>query len=302
MKLLLLGKNGQVGFELQRALSPLGEIVVVGHAECDLADAAALRHAIETVAPDVIINAAAYTAVDKAEVEPALAKAVNGVAPGILGAAARDRGALVIHYSTDYVFDGRKSDAYTEDDAPNPLNVYGASKLAGERALLASGARCLILRTSWVFGVHGGNFVKTILRLARERDSLSVVADQFGAPTSAALIADVTALIVARYRWSCRSTNTDFPYGLYHLTAAGRTSWHEYAQTIIAAAQAAGWPLKLTPAAVRPIPSADYPTAARRPANSCLATTKLAQTFGLVLPDWRAGLAHVLDTLLETRP
>lgn len=302
MKLLLLGKNGQVGFELQRALAPLGEILAVGHADCDLTDPAAIRRVIAAVAPEVIVNAAAYTAVDKAEAEPALAEAVNGIAPGILGAEACERGALVIHYSTDYVFDGCKSDAYTEEDVPHPLNVYGASKLAGERALLASGARCLILRTSWVFGVHGGNFVKTILRLARERDSLAVVADQFGAPTSAALIADVTAQIVARYRWSCRSTSADFPYGLYHLTAAGRTSWQEYAQTILAAAQTAGWPLKLTPAAVRPIPSADYPTAARRPANSCLDTTKLRQAFGLVLPDWRLSLAHVLDTLLEARP
>lgn len=300
MKILLTGKNGQVGFELQRALAPLAEIVAVGHAECDLAQTDALRRLIREVAPQIIVNAAAYTAVDKAESEPALAQAINADAPGLLGEEAKRLGALIVHYSTDYVFDGRKAGAYTEDDAPNPLNVYGRSKLAGERALIASGARHLIFRTSWVFGAHGGNFVKTILRLAAERDTLRVVADQFGAPTSAALIADVTAQILGQYVRACRPASADFAFGLYHLVAAGRTSWHEYAQEIVRAALAAGRPLRLRPEDVQAIATADYPLPAKRPANSCLETAKLRKTFGLVLPDWRRGLPHVITQLLTS--
>lgn len=298
MKILLTGKHGQVGFELQRALAPLAEIVAVGHAECDLAQPDALRRLIREVAPQIIVNAAAYTAVDKAESEPALAQAINADAPCLMGEEAKRLGALVVHYSTDYVFDGRKAGAYTEDDAPNPLNVYGQSKLAGERALIASGARHLIFRTSWVFGAHGGNFVKTILRLAAERDTLRVVADQFGAPTSAALIADVTAQILGQYIRACRPASADFGYGLYHLVAAGRTSWHEYAQEIVRAALAGGRPLRLRPEDVQAIATADYPLPAKRPANSCLETAKLRKTFGLVLADWRQGLQHVITQWL----
>lgn len=298
MKILLTGKHGQVGFELQRALAPLAEIVAVGHAECDLAQTDALRRLIREVAPQIIVNAAAYTAVDKAESEPALAQAINADAPGLLGEEAKRLGALIVHYSTDYVFDGRKAGAYSEDDAPNPLNVYGRSKLAGERVLIASGARHLIFRTSWVFGAHGGNFVKTILRLAAERDTLRVVADQFGAPTSAALIADVTAQILGQYVRACRPASADFAFGLYHLVAAGRTSWHEYAQEIVRAALAAGRPLRLRPEDVQAIATADYPLPATRPANSCLDTAKLRKTFGLVLPDWRQGLHHVLAQII----
>lgn len=298
MKILLTGKNGQVGFELQRALAPLAEIVAVGHAECDLAQTDALRRLIREVAPQIIVNAAAYTAVDKAESEPALAQAINADAPGLMGEEAKRLGALVVHYSTDYVFDGRKAGFYTEDDAPNPLNVYGRTKLAGERALIASGARHLIFRTSWVFGAHGGNFVKTILRLAAERDTLRVVADQFGAPTSAALIADVTAQILGQYVRACRPASADFAFGLYHLVAAGRTSWHEYAQEIVRAALAAGRPLRLRPEDVQAIATADYPLPAKRPANSCLDTSKLRKTFGLFLPDWRQGLQHVITQWL----
>ncbi|MDI6748801.1 MAG: dTDP-4-dehydrorhamnose reductase [Rhodocyclaceae bacterium] len=298
MKILLTGKNGQVGFELQRALAPLAEIVAVGHAECDLAQPDALRRLIREVAPQIIVNAAAYTAVDKAESEPALAQAINADAPGLMGEEAKRLDALIVHYSTDYVFDGRKAGAYTEDDAPNPLNVYGRSKLAGERALIASGARHLIFRTSWVFGAHGGNFVKTILRLAAERDTLRVVADQFGAPTSAALIADVTTQILGQYVRACRPASADFAFGLYHLVAAGRTSWHEYAQEIVRAALAAGRPLRLRPEDVQAIATADYPLPAKRPANSCLDTSKLRKTFGLVLPDWRQGLHHVLAQII----
>lgn len=295
MKILLTGKHGQVGFELQRALAPLGEVVAVDHHECDLADADAIRRLVTEVKPQIIVNPAAYTAVDKAESEPALAEAVNGVAPGVFGEAAARLGALVIHYSTDYVFDGAGQGAYTEADVPNPQSVYGKTKLAGERALQASGADHLIFRTSWVFGTHGGNFAKTMLRLAGERESLKIVADQFGAPTSAALLADVTAQVIGRYR---REGRTGFPFGLYHLVAGGCTTWHEYAQTVVRAAMAAGKPLKLTADDVLPIATADYPLPAPRPSNSRLDTSHLRNTFGLLLPDWQSGLDHVLQQIL----
>lgn len=298
MKILLTGKDGQVGFELQRALAPLGEVVAVDRADCDLAQADAIRRLVAAVRPQIIVNPAAHTAVDKAESEPALAEAINGVAPGVFGEEAAKLGALVVHYSTDYVFDGSTPGWYAEDDAPNPQSVYGKTKLAGERALMASGARHLIFRTSWVFGAHGANFAKTILRLAGERSELKVVADQFGAPTSAALIADVTAQILGQYLRGCRPATADFPFGLYHLVAAGRTNWHEYAQAVIAAAQAAGKPLRMSPADVQAITTAEYPLPAPRPANSCLDTHKLRETFGLCLPDWRQGLQHVMTQLL----
>ncbi|MEW6512973.1 MAG: dTDP-4-dehydrorhamnose reductase [Pseudomonadota bacterium] len=298
MKILLTGKNGQVGFELQRSLAPLGEIVVVDQADCNLADESAIRRLVNDICPDIIVNPAAHTAVDKAESEPALAQAINGVAPGIFGEEAAKLGALVVHYSTDYVFDGGKTGWYTENDVPNPQSVYGKTKLAGEQALAASGAKQLILRTSWVFGAHGVNFAKTMLRLAAERQGLKVVADQFGAPTSAALIADVTAQILGQYAQKCRLASTDFPYGLYHLVAGGRTNWHEYAQAVVMAAQAAGKPLRMGPGDVQAITTADYPLPAPRPANSCLDTARLRETFGLCLPDWRHGLNHVMTQLL----
>lgn len=295
MKILLTGKNGQVGFELQRALAPLGEVVAVDLDECDLSDADAIRRLVAEVRPQVIVNPAAYTAVDKAESEPGLAQAINAVAPGILGEEAARLGALVIHYSTDYVFDGTGQGAYTESDEPNPQSVYGQTKLAGERALQASGADYLIFRTSWVFGAHGGNFAKTMLRLAVEREGLKIVADQFGAPTSAALLADVTAQVLGRYR---REGRVGFPFGLYHLVAAGCTTWHEYAQTVVRAALAAGKPLKLTAEDVLPIATSEYPLPAPRPANSRLDTRRLRETFGLELPDWQRGLSHVLQQIL----
>lgn len=294
-RILLTGKNGQVGFELQRALAPLGEVIACDRAGCDLADADALRALVRRVAPQVIVNAAAYTAVDKAESEVDAAMAINAVAPGILGEEARRLGALVVHYSTDYVFAGDKPAPHVESDATAPQNVYGRSKLAGEQALLASAADSMILRTSWVLGAHGGNFAKTMLRLAGERNSLNVVADQFGAPTSAALIADVTAQIVARYLRDGEA----FPCGIYHLAAAGETSWHAYACHVIARALAAGVPLRLMPAAIHPIVTRDYPTPARRPANSRLDTTLLRQTFGLHLPDWQDGVDHILEQILK---
>lgn len=302
MKILLTGKNGQVGFELQRALAPLGEIVAVDQADCNLADESAIRRLVNDTRPDIIVNPAAHTAVDKAESEPALAQAINGVAPGIFGAEAVKLGALVVHYSTDYVFDGGKDGWYTEDDAPNPQSVYGKTKLAGEQALAASGSKHLIFRTSWVFGAHGVNFAKTMLRLAAERQGLKVVADQFGAPTSAALIADVTAQILGQYIRGCRLASADFPFGLYHLVAAGRTNWHEYAQAVVMAAQAVAHltkkPLRMGPADVQAITTTDYPLPAPRPANSCLDTARLRETFGLCLPDWRQGLQHVMTQLL----
>lgn len=296
MRILLTGKHGQVGFELQRALAPLGQIHAVDYAECDLADAAAIARLVRLVRPDVIINPAAYTAVDKAESEPQLAHVINAVAPGALGEEAAKLGAWVVHYSTDYVFDGSKSGAYVEDDPSNPLGVYGRTKRDGEIALQESGARYLIFRTSWVVGAHGNNFAKTILRLAFEREHLNVVADQYGAPTSAALLADVTALLV---RQKQRETAEHFPYGLYHVVAGGETTWCEYAQFVVSEARAVGRPLKLMPEAIRGTPSSEYPTAAKRPANSRLDTSRLRRTFGLELPDWQQGVRHILQQILR---
>lgn len=295
VKILLTGKNGQVGFELQRALAPLGEIVAVDMDECDLCDVAAIRALVRGVAPLVIVNPAAYTAVDKAEADQATAHAVNAVAPGIFGEEAKKLGALVVHYSTDYVFDGTKQSAYSEDDAPNPQSVYGKTKLTGENALRDSGADYLIFRTSWVFGAHGGNFAKTMLRLAAERENLNVVADQFGAPTSAALLADVTAQVVGIY---LRQGRPGFSFGLYHLVAGGVTNWYAYAQAVVAAAIAAGRPMKARPEAIMPIPTSAYPLPAPRPANSQLSTSRLQEAFGLRLPPWEEGLRHVLQQIL----
>jgi len=295
MKILLTGKHGQVGFELQRALAPLGEIHAVDLAECDLADAAAISALVRSVRPDLIVNPAAYTAVDKAESEPGLAHAINAVAPRVLGEEAAKLGAWVVHYSTDYVFDGLKLGAYAEEDLTNPQSVYGRTKKDGEVALQQSKARHLIFRTSWVVGAHGNNFAKTILRLALEREQLNVVADQYGAPTSAALLADVTAQLVRQRQ---REGDERFPFGLYHLVASGETTWCEYARFVVSEALAAGRSLKLVPAAIRAIPSSEYPTPAKRPGNSRLDTHKLRGRFGLELPDWQCGVRHVLQQIL----
>lgn len=295
MNILLTGKNGQAGFELQRLLSPLGQVIAVGHAECDLADEAAIRALVRRVKPDVIVNPAAYTAVDRAETEQALAYAVNARAPGILGEEAAALGALVVHYSTDYVFDGAKDGFYRESDIPNPQSVYGASKLAGEQALQASGARHLIFRTSWVVGAHGNNFAKTMLRLAAERTSLNVVADQFGAPTSASVLADVTAQVI---RKATGQWQGDFPYGIYHLVSGGATNWHEYACHVIERARIAGRPVTVEPSAIYPIETREYSTPAKRPANSRLDTLKIRQTFGVDLPHWLEGVDHILKQVL----
>ena len=287
MKILLTGCGGQLGRELKRSLACLGEVVACNQRQLDLAQADALRAAVRAMAPAVIVNAAAYTAVDKAEAEPVAADAINAVAPGILAEEAKRLGALLIHYSTDYVFDGSRTTAYTEDDSPAPLSAYGRSKLGGEQAIAASGVRHLIFRTSWVYGLHGANFMKTMLRLGREWDELRaplrVVGDQIGAPTWTRHLADATAQILAR---------RDAPGGLYHLAAAGETSWHGYAEAIFAEAQAAGL-LEQSPVVHR-ITSADYPLPAARPANSRLDCSRFQRDFGLALPDWRTGLTDCL--------
>jgi dTDP-4-dehydrorhamnose reductase len=294
VKILLTGASGQLGFELRRALAPLGEVLAVDHVDCDLADAAAIGALLARVAPDLIVNPAAHTAVDRAESEPALARAINAEAPRVLGEWAAARRVPVIHYSTDYVFDGAKAGAYLETDPTNPQGVYGLTKRDGETALIAANLRHLVLRTSWVVGAHGANFAKTMLRLAAERDELRVVADQWGAPTSAALLADCTAHLVRRWQQDADV----FPWGLYHLVAGGETNWCDYARFVIGRAIEAGRPLRATPERVRAIATADYPTPARRPANSRLDTTRFRETFGLRLPDWREGVGHILEQIL----
>lgn len=295
MNILLTGKNGQVGFELQRALAPLGTVHAVGSANCDLSDANALRALIQSVKPQLIVNPAAYTAVDRAESESEKARAVNAVAPGVMGEEAQRLGAAVIHFSTDYVFDGNQATPYKESDAVGPQSVYGQTKLDGERALAQANPHHIILRTSWVVGAHGGNFAKTMLRLAADRDELKVVADQFGAPTSAALLADVTAHLARQIQ---REGAAGFPFGTYHLAAAGETSWHEYARYVIGEAVKAGKPIKATPDRVLPIPASAYPTPAKRPQNSRMDTSLFQSTFGLQLPHWQHGVSHILQQIL----
>lgn len=291
MKILLIGKNGQVGQELQRTLLPLGEVVALGRESLELGDLAAVRQVLAAQAPAVIVNASAYTAVDRAESDEALATAVNAGAVAAMAAYAREHGALLVHYSTDYVFDGAKQAPYREDDATAPQSAYGRSKRAGEEAILASGCQALVFRTSWVFSSHGGNFIKTMLRLAGERDSLSVVADQFGAPTSAELIADVTALAIAAYRRGALAG------GIYHLTAAGATSWHGLASYAIERAIARGASLKVDPAQIKPIPTEAYPVPAKRPRNSRLDTSKLCGALDLQMPDWKVHVDRLIDQL-----
>lgn len=296
MRILLTGENGQLGFELHESLVPLGEITAVGRTQCDLSNPDAIRALIRQVQPQIIVNPAAYTAVDKAESDIDLAMSVNATAPGVIGEEAEKIGALVVHFSTDYVFDGKKQAPYSEDDLPNPQSAYGASKLAGEKALQAVCGRHLILRTSWLVGAHGGNFAKTMLRLAAERESLDVVADQWGAPTSASLVAAVTALLL---RDALRMPHT-FRYGLYHLSASGRTNWHAYACHVIERARSLGRPVRVTQDSIRAVNTGDYPMIAARPANSQLDTSRLRKTFGFNLPDWTWGVNHVLDQILQT--
>ena len=295
-RLLVTGCQGQVGFELRRSLAPLGQVIALDRAACDLTRPDVIRQVVRDLRPDVIVNAAAYTAVDRAEQESALAHAINGVAPGVLAEEARVHGSLLVHYSTDYVFDGSGASGHLETDIAQPQSIYGESKLAGERAIAMAGATALVLRTSWVFGAHGENFVKTMLRLGRERDSLRVVADQHGAPTSAALIADTTAQIIARF-W-LHGERAHFPAGTYHLAAAGETTWHAYAQEIFRRSRTLGVTLRIEEDGVQAIPTSDYPLPAPRPANSRLDTTRLRRTFGVHLPEWEQGLQYVLEQII----
>ncbi len=292
MKILLLGANGQVGWQLRRSLSVLGEVTALHRASSplcgDLTRPDALVQTLRAVAPDVIVNAAAYTAVDRAEAEREAAFTVNGAACEALAAEAARLGAWLVHYSTDYVYDGTGERPWRESDATAPINVYGASKLAGEQAV-ARHERHVILRTCWVFDTWGQNFLKSILRAAAQRESLSVVADQWGAPTRAALIADVTAYVVARLRPELA--------GIYHVAAAGATNWHAYASLAVEHALACGMPLKIQVGNIRAIPSGEYPVAAARPANSRLETGKLRSSFGLVLPPWQDGVRAVVAEL-----
>jgi len=281
-RILLTGKNGQVGWELRRSLMPLGEIVATDREEMDLADPDAIRRMVREVEPDIIVNPGAYTAVDQAESEPELAMKINGEAPGVIAEEAKRLGALLVHYSTDYVFDGRKDTPYTEEDAPNPLSVYGRTKLAGEEAIRASGARHLILRTSWVYGMRGRNFLLTILRLAREREELRIVADQFGAPTWSRMIAEVTSAVLARM---VGGGSVSAISGTYHLTASGSTSWHGFTEAVIEGAVRA-WGLEPATRRVLRIATSDYPTPAARPANSRMSCARLRRDFDVWLPDW----------------
>lgn len=291
--ILLTGASGQVGWELRRTLAPLGKVVAPSSAELNLADPDSIRRVVREIRPHLIVNPAAYTAVDRAESEPELAMAVNGTAPGILAEEAKRMHAMLVHYSTDYVFDGSKPGPYRETDPVNPVSSYGRSKLAGEEAMRAVGVPHLILRTSWVYGMRGKNFVLTILRLANERHALDVVNDQIGSPTWSRMIAGTSALILAH-------DDLESASGIYHLSCAGSTSWHGVACAVIeeyrARREAAGWPvLRLQLQNIAPIATDQYPTAAKRPANSVLDNSKLAKVFGLELPDWQNCLQMALD-------
>ena len=300
MKILLFGKTGQLGGELQRSLAPLGELVALGSRQealaCDFLEPQRLADTVRQVRPDVIVNAAAYTAVDKAETDRDAAHRINAQAPGVIAQAARACGALLVHYSTDYVFDGSGTRPWREDDPTGPLNVYGVTKREGELRIMQEQPHHLILRTSWVYAARGGNFARTMLRLAQERDRLAVVDDQFGAPTGAALLADLTVQAL-------RAT-LDRPglAGLYHAAAAGETSWHGYARHVLAYAQAQGVRLQASPERVDAVPTSAFPTPARRPANSRLDTRALCDAFAVSLPDWREGVDQMLSQVLAGPP
>jgi dTDP-4-dehydrorhamnose reductase len=294
MRVLLAGRNGQIGWELERVLQPLGQVFALDRLSMDLASADSIRAAVREIKPELIVNAAAYTAVDQAEQEQQAAMAINGAAPGILAEEAKRLGAAMVHYSTDYVFDGTKAGPYTEEDTPNPINVYGKSKLAGERAVEATGVAHLIFRTSWVYGARGENFLLTIRRLASERDELRIVADQTGAPTWSRTIAEATGQILAL----CLSPgqggfrHLEEYSGTYHLSAAGETSWYGFAVAIVDHIRSNGPRPRIVP-----ISSSEYPTLARRPANSRLSSEAVAVKFGLALPDWALSLALCADEL-----
>jgi dTDP-4-dehydrorhamnose reductase len=301
-RILLIGVAGQLGWELRRSLRPLGELTLAARngaddvVPLDLADADQIRAIVRDVRPQLIVNAAAYALVDQAEKEPDVAMAVNGEAPGLLQKEANRLGAAVVHYSTDYVFDGTGSKPWLETDPTGPLGAYGRSKLAGEQAVAAAGGSYVILRTSWVYGIHGVNFVKKILKLAQDRETLKIVDDQIGAPTSARYLADVTTSLLAQARSDFAGLLRERG-GLFHCCCGGETSWFDFTQTIVEAARAAGMNLKV--AHLLPIPSSEFPTPARRPLNSRLNCDRLRQEFGLVTPSWQAALADTLPTLLR---
>jgi dTDP-4-dehydrorhamnose reductase len=297
MKIIVTGKNGQVGHELMRSLAPLGEVVGVDVDECDLTKPAAIERLLAHVKPDLIVNPAAYTTVDKAESEANLAHAVNAAAPEVLAKYAAAKNIPIIHYSTDYVFDGTKDGLYVETDKANPKSVYGKTKWLGEAAVRNNAPKHVILRTSWVFGSHGVNFLKTMLKLAQERDKLSVVADQVGSPTSAAMLADSTA-VIAKQLFEPGATRK---YGTYHLVADGETSWHGYAQWVVTKANELGLKTKIAADAIRPITTKEYPMPAPRPANSRLDTSKVMSVFGLNLPSWRDEVAQVVESLIKAQ-
>jgi dTDP-4-dehydrorhamnose reductase len=296
MKILLFGKNGQVGWELQRALAPLGELIALDRHSVsglcgDLSNPEALRAAIRQVKPDVVVNAAAYNSVDRAESESELANLVNAHATKVMAEEVLSLNALLVHYSTDYVFSGEGDTPWQEDDAVAPVNQYGASKLAGEQAIVSSGCKHLIFRTSWVYCTRGSNFAKTMLRLAKERETLSVISDQIGAPTGAELISDVTAHAIMQVKQRPELA------GIYHVVASGEVSWHGYASHVIGFAQKNGEQMKVTE--IKPIDSSAYPTAARRPLNSRMSTQKLQDNFSLRLPDWQSGVNRMLTEVLN---
>jgi len=297
MRILLLGCFGQVGWELQRALAPLGNVTAIprqgdGNFCGDLTQVEALAATIRQLAPDVIVNAAAHTAVDRAESELGESAAINATAPEVLAAEAKAVGAWLVHYSTDYVFDGSGTRPWQEDDSPRPLNVYGLTKLDGERAIQQSGCRHLIFRTSWIYAARGTNFIRTILRLSAERENLRVINDQHGAPTGAELIADTTALALQQ---SFAQDNTS---GLYHLAASGETTWFGYARHVISAARDAGWPVRTADNGVQPVSSDKFETVAERPKNSRLDTSKVESKFGIRMPEWRIGVDRTLNEIL----
>ncbi len=298
MKILLLGKNGQVGWELQRALAPLGEVVALdfdspGPLAADFSKPESLAATVRAVAPQIIVNAAAHTAVDKAESEPEFARALNAASPAVLAREAASLGAWLMHYSTDYVFDGSGSTPWREDSPTGPLSVYGVTKLEAEEAIRASGCKHLIFRTSWVYAARGGNFAKTMLKLAKERDKLTVIDDQIGSPTGADLLADLTA-----HALRAGLARPELA-GTYHAVAAGETSWHGYARHVIEYARAAGQPIKVAPDAILAVPTSAFPTPAKRPGNSRMNTAKLRSTFGLSLPAWQAGVERMLTEVMN---
>lgn len=297
MKILLLGKNGQVGWELQRSLAPLGELIALDRHSTeycgDLSRPDQLAQTVRAIRPDVIVNAAAYTAVDKAEEQPELAHVVNAQAPGVLAREAQCLGAWLVHYSTDYVFDGSGSTPWKETDTVRPLNVYGRTKSEGEIAVQQAGCRHLTFRTGWVYAARGGNFARTMLRLGRQRDALTVIDDQFGAPTGAELLADVTAHAL-RTAWHKPDVS-----GLYHLVAGGEVTWHGYASFVLQRARECGVQLAVAPDGVQAVPTSAFPTPAERPKNSRLDTHKLQETFSLTLPHWQPGVERMLTEILE---